>query len=322
MRFVCPACKGELTLVSDSYGCPACSRSFPMVCGIPDFRLTPDPYIGIEEDRAKGTMLQEAAQSRTFEELLRFYYAITPEDPPDLAKHWIERALADVEIAKFTIDAYGLQGNRLLDLGCSTGAMLAAARNRGASVTGVDVAFRWLVIGAQRLRELGVEAVLVCANAEHLPFPDSAFDITTAIDLLEHLPEALHAVTEARRVTQPGSRSLYLTNNRYAPLPDPQVRIWGVGLLPRRWQAPYVAWKRGDLHRYHVRMLSARETTRLCSRAGYRSVSTSPAVLYAPHLRGRSLQRLLKIYNAARGRPLIRALLRLVGPKLVTTALR
>ena len=128
MRFVCPACKGELTLVSDSYECPACSRSFPIVCGIPDFRLTPDPYIGIEEDRAKGTMLQAAAQSRTFEELLRFYYAITPEDPPDLAKHWIARALADVEIAKFTIDAYGLQGNRLLDLGCSTGAMLAAAQ--------------------------------------------------------------------------------------------------------------------------------------------------------------------------------------------------
>jgi ubiquinone/menaquinone biosynthesis C-methylase UbiE/uncharacterized protein YbaR (Trm112 family) len=320
MRFVCPACKGSLEQHPDSYRCAACARRYPIVCAIPDFRLVPDPYIGMEEDRKKGEMLSRAAETRTFEELIRFYYSVTPEDPPDLAEHWIAHALAELEIGTFTFDAYELAGGRFLDLGCSTGAMLAAASHRCESVTGVDVAFRWLVAGACRLRELGVSATLVCANAEYLPFPGASFDRVTAVDLLEHVSQPQLAVNEAYRVSKPGAASLFLTNNRYAPLPDPQVRMWGVGLLPRRWQGPYVAFRRSDLHRYRVAMRSAWEMKRLCRRAGYDSLTVEAAILHAPHLPGKRLQRLLVFYNLTRRWPLIRALLKWVGPKLAVVA--
>ena len=54
MEFVCARCKGEL----NGYRCEACSLEFPVLCGIPDFRLFADPYIGIAEDRAKGAALE------------------------------------------------------------------------------------------------------------------------------------------------------------------------------------------------------------------------------------------------------------------------
>src|SRR5438128_2224636 len=86
--FVCPSCKGSLTSSPASFFCRRCAREYPIVCGIPDFRLAPDPYIDIEQDRAKGEALFDAGKDRTFEQLLRHYYAITREDPPDLALHW------------------------------------------------------------------------------------------------------------------------------------------------------------------------------------------------------------------------------------------
>src|SRR6516225_9031741 len=172
MTFVCPACKGEL---AGTYECARCERSYPVIHGIPDFRLFPDPYIGIEEDRAKAAHLFEAASTRSYREMLDYYYSITEEDPGDLAVLWTEHAVAEVEIAASLLREAGLErGESLLDVGCSTGGLLIAAKKGFEAVTGVDVALRWLMIGAIRLREAGIDARLVCANAEALPFPDDS----------------------------------------------------------------------------------------------------------------------------------------------------
>ena len=322
MTFVCPICKGGLETTGVSYRCLPCSGTYPVICGIPDFRLTPDPYIGIAEDREKGRLLAEAGRNCGFEELIRHYYAITPEDPPDLAKYWIARALVERDIARFNFDAYGLSGRRFLDVGCSTGAMLAAAAEHCDSVTGIDVAFRWLIIGAVRLRELGIKANLVCANAEYLPFPAESFDAVTAMDLLEHVPQPKLAVSESFRVSRPSARNVFRTNNRYAPTPEPHVHLWGVGLLPRRWQKRYVAARRKDLHPYAITLLSADELAGLCREAGYRAVATSAAVLHAPQFKNQFLQSAIRAYNTARLVPLTGGLLRQVGPLLVSVAER
>src|SRR5713101_922753 len=104
MRFVCPACKGPLADSSRMYRCNVCRREFPVIAGIPDFRLSPDPYIGIEEDRDKGMRLLAAAEQRGFEELVQYYYSITPDHPADLACRRIRHALAEVEVARFILN--------------------------------------------------------------------------------------------------------------------------------------------------------------------------------------------------------------------------
>ena len=308
MEFVCPLCKGDLLRAdSASYTCQPCERVYPIVCHIPDFRIAPDPYIGIAEDLAKGRHLAEAARTRTFREMLDYYYSITPEDPPDLAAGWTAHAAAAPEISASILGAR--TGKTLLDVGCATGGMLAAASTQFSSVAGIDVAFRWLVIAQVRLREAGVRATLACANAEALPFPANASDWITCVDVAEHLRDVKMAAKEFHRVAP---RLLCVTNNRYAPLSDPQVGLFGVGYLPRAWQASYVAWRRGDLHRYHVSMRSARELRMVLEQAGYLHLQVSAAKLYAPH--HPQFEELLNAYNTVA--PKFAALLRLIGPKL------
>jgi len=322
MDFVCPACKKPLSCQARLYFCKSCNREFPVLCGIADFRLHPDPYIGIEQDRAKAELLFDAGRSRDFQDLVRFYYSITEEDPPDLACRWRERALQEVEIARFVLRESRSfsqpvsSGGRWLDIGCSTGALLAAVKDSASVLVGVDVALRWLIVGLARLREEQVEALLVCANAEALPFPDSAFTSVSATDLIEHVRDAAATLAEARRVAVPGAPMLWTTNNRFAPVPEPHVRLWGVGFLPRQRQPDYVAWRRRDLHRYQVVLRSARELEALFAAAGYGVVKAEAAALYAPHWRRRIPRVILRLYNRFRTLPVIRGFLRAAGPRL------
>ncbi|MBI5085892.1 MAG: methyltransferase domain-containing protein [Acidobacteria bacterium] len=325
MRLVCPQCHAALDETAEAYSCAACTRTYPVVCGIPDFRLYPDPYIGLAEDREKGAKLWEQAQRLTFEQLLHHYYDITEEDPPDLASHWIPHSLAEPAIARSVLEAAGLMeaGAELLDIGCSTGGMvIAASRHAGRRATGVDVAFRWLVVGRRRLREAGVDARLICANAEALPFADACFDVITAQDALEHLNDPLRAVAEARRVSKPGAPALWTTNNRYAPLPEPHLHLFGVGYLPRAWQPRYVSLRRGDLHPYSIRMRSAPELKRLFRAAGYASPVLDPAPLFAPHWGAGLASRVLAAYNRWRSSRLLSWALRSIGPRFWITVRR
>jgi ubiquinone/menaquinone biosynthesis C-methylase UbiE/uncharacterized protein YbaR (Trm112 family) len=320
--FVCPACHGPLEASAAAYLCRPCDKRYPIVCGIPDFRLAPDPYIGILEDRRKAERLIEESADRTFEQLLHHYYAVTPEDPPDLAERWTARALAEVDIASGLVAATRWSapaGRRLLDVGCSTGALLVALADRHPDGTGVDVALRWLAIGRVRLREARVEATLVCANAEHLPFPDGSFGLVACVDTLEHLSDAAAGMREAHRVSSMGAPLLCTANNRLTPLPEPNIHLWGVGYLPRRWQARYVRWRRKDLHPYRIRLLTAGELERCARGAGYDKVTVDAAPIVAPHARP-AMRPALGLYERLRTKPIMASLLRALGPRLLLTA--
>src|SRR4030095_7618298 len=144
-----------------------CASTFPIVCGIPDFRLAPDPYIGIDDDRRKAERLFARGAECTFPELLRHYYDVTPDDPADLADRWIPRALAEPHIARARLEEYGVfppeggSHGSLIDVGCSTGGLLIAADGAFGDLVGVDVAIRWLAVGRGRLRDREVGAPLV-----------------------------------------------------------------------------------------------------------------------------------------------------------------
>ena len=262
--FVCPECHGNLDTGPSTYTCPSCARVYPVIDGIPDFRLKPDRYLSIDEDRAKGLAVVERASS--YADALRVYYGMVDDLPEWRKQKYIVRKLREREIGEQTWLDAGMPPGPFLDVGCGTGGLALAAAKREQPVVAVEAAFRWLAIA--RMQAGGADVSWVCANAEALPFADGAFPSVAAIDLVEHVVEPSRALREMHRVLAGGAGRLYLeTNNALSWLHEPHVRLPGVGWLPRARQLRYVRWARGmDYSR--VRLLRPGELRKLAAEAG------------------------------------------------------
>lgn len=119
-----------------------------------------------------------------------------------VAAEWAERwggFAAPARDAVLAETAIG-PGSRVLDIGCGSGEFLALATQAGARAAGVDPAPGMLAIA----RPLVPEADLRLGRAEHLPWPDSSFDVVTAFNALQFADDTLGALAEAARVTRPG----------------------------------------------------------------------------------------------------------------------
>jgi SAM-dependent methyltransferase len=87
----------------------------------------------------------------------------------------------------------------LLDIGCSMGYTLQAARELGLTPTGSDISE--FAIG--ECRALGFRAER--GELGHLPFADGEFGLVTMKHVLEHTPEPRAALREVRRVMATGA---------------------------------------------------------------------------------------------------------------------
>jgi ubiquinone/menaquinone biosynthesis C-methylase UbiE len=106
-------------------------------------------------------------------------------------------------VAELLLDAAGVRdGVRVLDVGCGTGGLCAAAADRGARPTGVDLADG--MVAAARRAHPGIE--FVAGDAEALPCPDGAFDAVLGAFVVNHVPHPEGAAAELRRVLAPGGR--------------------------------------------------------------------------------------------------------------------
>lgn len=87
----------------------------------------------------------------------------------------------------------------LLDVACGGGLFGPHVADRGYRVYGVDLSARSL----GEARRHGFDAV-ARADITRLPFADAAFDVVTAGQCLEHVPDPYTVVAEACRVLRPG----------------------------------------------------------------------------------------------------------------------
>ena len=302
--------------------CDSCAALYPVVSGIPDFRIASDPWIDLEADRAKGLRLERETKGLTLDEMVRAYWAMTPGTPTSLAERFIAHVRGAEARAREWLERSATSSHDAgpdsvwLDVGCGT-ADLAAAAGPGVRVVGVDIAFRWLVVARRRLQERGIEPALVCCNAEALPFADASFTRAVSLGTLEHCRDADVVLGECRRVLAPGGELRLRTANRFSALPEPHVDVWGVGWLPRRWADAYVRWRSGERYLHHWPK-SATEIRRALRRTGFSREQVEPAPMLLADL-GRipaSLRFVIPLYERLRVTPVARALLRIVAPVL------
>ncbi len=307
---VCPACREPLRGDARGLGCRGCGRTFPRVAGLPDLRLRSDRYLALDAERAKAERLARRAWRTDLTGLAETYYAIT--DDVDARR----RARYLAHIARAEVRGAGLvpllpRTGRILEIGCGSGGLLAAAAKAGRDITGIDIAARWLVVASRRLADLGLSVPLAAADAENLPWNDAQFDAVVADSLIEHLDDPLSALREAWRVLRPGGRLIVWGPNRHSLTTDPHVGLWGVGWLPDHWASVYVRRRRGC--DWTVRPLSPGQSRRLAVEAGWSDVR-----VHAPEVplgwRTRWTGRIgIRLYETLR-RSCLNGVLRELGP--------
>jgi ArsR family transcriptional regulator len=101
------------------------------------------------------------------------------------------------------------------DLGCGTGAIVAALAPHVAHVIGIDGSEEMLAAAAERLRDHdgrmkpnGSNIELRRGSLESVPIESATIDAATLVLVLHHLPSPGAAIAEAHRVLKPGGRLL------------------------------------------------------------------------------------------------------------------
>ena len=155
---------------------------------------------------------------------------------------------------------------RILDVGCGTGANLEMLSHFG-SAEGVDVSDEALEFCRQK--GLTVQKGL----AETLPYADETFDISTALDVIEHLDDDVAGLREMHRVTRSGGYSLI-----FVPA---FMWLWGV---------------QDDISNHRIRYTKSQIVERI-EKAGFRVERATYAnfTFFAPILGGRALLKLTGI---------------------------
>jgi SAM-dependent methyltransferase len=202
-------------------------------------------------------------------------YPSTYTFAPELGKAGsLRRALARLEYALFFAPQYRAQVRqivrltgkdllhaRLLDLGCGRGLRLLPLRHAGYDVHGLDI--QEADVSYLR-REHHIHAVHGDAAKADEYFPSECFDVVTAFNLLEHVPDVAQITSASFRLLRPGGWFVAAV-----PLMDSLQARW----LGARW-ATITEVPR------HVAIPSRAGMLRVLTRAGFGRIEIRPDALF------------------------------------------
>ena len=159
----------------------------------------------------------------------------------------------------------------LLDVGCSSGVFMVAARARGFNVQGVEPAPR----AAKSAEAAGFP--VYCGTLEQAAFPDRSFDAITVLEVIEHLRDPVGLLRECRRILKADGVLVIGTGNAGSLT----VRVLGTD-----WD--YLQVRR---HGGHVSFFSPRSIQVLAQKTGFAvaRIRTRRVSLATPEA-GRSLR--------------------------------
>ena len=115
----------------------------------------------------------------------------------------------------FIRQRHALAEAQVLDVGCGGGILSESMAQKGATVTGIDMAESPLAVARLHQAESGTSVDYLQSTAEALA--DSRpqeFDIVTCLEMLEHVPSPADVVDACARLVKPGGDVFFSTINR------------------------------------------------------------------------------------------------------------
>ena len=199
--YVCPKCKGQLTLREDVLGCLACQETYPIVGGIPDFVTTnlaqsTHPVLrGVKwVDR-----LAPIYESRLWYPLVLNLYG-----------GWHSTTLKQL-VDQISAIVGGTDG-LILDVACGPGTFGRRAATERNQVYGIDISLGMLHQGMDYItRDHQNNIHFARAQVEVLPFQDALFDAAICCGSLHLFADTVRALREISRVMKPGAPLAVMT---------------------------------------------------------------------------------------------------------------
>ena len=125
-------------------------------------------------------------------------------------------------------------GRELLEVGCGAGQASVLLAVAGFEVTAVDLSRPALARAVRAGGASGATTHLAC-SVTALPFADASFDVVSAQEVLEHLPQPVRALAEMARVVRPGGCLILMGPNLLSPVYSALALASCLRQSPRTW---------------------------------------------------------------------------------------
>lgn len=210
--YACPQCKHPL----DHYFCPKCSVQYPVHNGIPCFIPNSSHPDGLD---------------------VRQVYDEIYTNHQDA---WVDQGRSAAFIAYFCELARSRTQNRVLEIGCGEGALLAAMS--ATQKSGVDPS-----INALRRAKVRSDAECAVARSEQLPFPSASFDLVVTVGVMEHFEDPEAATQEIHRVLSERGHYIALIQTDLSAPQRFRLKLHQY-FFPRFRPIEFARWVRKKLH--------------------------------------------------------------------------
>jgi malonyl-CoA O-methyltransferase len=125
----------------------------------------------------------------------------------DLTAQMYEERYAQEQENKFraSLENLNVAGSTVLDVGCGSGLFFDQVADKARLVVGVDISHKLLLKAKERASVCGNVEVLQ-ADADHLPFKESSFDLVFAFTVLQNMPKPTKTVSQLKCITKVSGR--------------------------------------------------------------------------------------------------------------------